>query len=201
MRGKSVFVHPRALVESRTIGSGTRVWAFAHVMAGARVGRDCNIGGHCFIEQGAVIGDRVTIKNYVAVWNGVRIEDDAFIGPQASLTNDRWPRSRNPDYVLLTTDIRRGATVGANATLLGGITIGRYAFIGAGGVVTTSVLDHELVVGNPARHRGWVCRCACPLTFHRGRATCPACHLAYVQRSGRIQCLSAAAARARRLLG
>lgn len=190
MKKTRALIHPQALVDARAVGAGTRVWAFAHVMAGARIGRHCNIGEHCFIERGAVIGDRVTIKNHVAVWDGLVIEDDAFIGPGATLTNDRWPRSQNPEWVRLITRIGRGATIGANATIVGGITIGQYALIGAGTVVTASVPSHALVVGNPGRRRGWVCRCACPLTLRQGRAACPACHLRYVQRRRALQCLT-----------
>jgi len=187
-----IFVHPTAIVESHDVGAGTRIWAFTHLMAGAMVGRDCNIGEHCYIERGAVIGDRVTIKNHVAVWDGLSIEDDVFIGPHAALTNDRWPRSRNPGWVCLTTRIRRGASIGANATILGGVTIGQYALVGAGAVVTTSVADHTLVIGSPARRTHWVCRCACPLQFRRGRAECSACHLRYQRKALGIRCLTAA---------
>lgn len=183
------WIHPRAFVESRRVGAGTRVWAFTHVMAGARIGRDCNIGEQCYIERGAVIGDRVTIKNHVAIWDGLVIEDDVFIGPAATLTNDRRPRSRCPDYQLVTTRIGRGATVGANATIVGGITIGQYAFVGAGAVVTKAVCDHELVFGNPARRHGWVCRCAHPLTFLRGHAVCLACHLRYHRQRRAVGCV------------
>src|SRR4051794_2822628 len=112
------FQHPQALVETDAIGDGTRVWAFAHVMGGAQVGRDCNIGEHCFIEKGAVLGDNVTIKNHVAVWAGVTIDEGAFLGPNASLTNDLRPRSRQVDWTLRKTHIGQGATIGANATLL-----------------------------------------------------------------------------------
>jgi len=193
------FIHPAAIVESTRIGPGTRIWAFTHVMRGTTIGRDCNIGEHCYLERGASIGDRVTIKNHVAVWDGIHIAEDVFIGPQATLINDRWPRSRNPDWIRLITRIQRGATIGANATLLGGVTVGQYALVGAGAVVTASVADYALVIGNPARRRDWVCRCACPLTFRRGRAECSACHLRYVQVKQGIQCLRAPQPGIRRL--
>lgn len=186
-RMAKAFIHPKALVESRTVGTGTRVWAFTHIMEGAVVGRDCNIGEHCYIERGAVIGDRVTIKNHVAVWDGVQIEDDAFIGPQACLTNDLRPRSRAPGWIRSTTRICRGATIGANATILPGLTIGRYALIGAGAVVTQPVAGYALVVGNPARRRGWVCRCAQPLRLQRGRARCRSCGGRYALHQGRLE--------------
>ena len=175
----SVFRHPNALVESDDIGEGTRIWAFSHVMAGARIGRGCNIGEGCFIEKGAVLGDHVTIKNHVAVWDGVTIEDHVFIGPNASLTNDLRPRSQPPDWTMRQTHIRTGASIGANATLLCGIDIGSYALVGAGAVVTSSVGPHAVVYGNPARARGSVCRCAEPLAFRKGLAICRACRSRY----------------------
>lgn len=144
-------MHPQALVESRDIGRGTRVWAFAHILPGARIGEDCNICDHTFIENDVVIGNRVTIKCGVQVWDGVRIEDDAFIGPNVTFTNDPAPRSKQylPEYPK--TWIRSGASIGANATVLPGLTIGRGAMVGAGAVVTRSVPPFAVVVGNPAR--------------------------------------------------
>jgi UDP-2-acetamido-3-amino-2,3-dideoxy-glucuronate N-acetyltransferase len=144
------FIHERAFVESETIGPGTRIWAFAHVMPGAIIGADCNICDHTYIEGGAVIGDRVTVKSGVYLWDGLRVEDDVFIGPQATFTNDRFPRSKQPFEPLITT-IRRGASIGAGATLLPGVTIGERAMVGAGAVVLEDVASEMLVVGNPAR--------------------------------------------------
>ncbi len=175
----SFFRHEQALVETDDIGEGTRVWAFTHVMSGAKVGRDCNIGEHCFIEKGAVLGDGVTIKNHVAVWAGVTVEDGAFIGPHASLTNDLRPRSRHAGWTLRETRIGQGVTIGANATLLCGIEIGPFAFVGAGAVVTASVPAHTLVYGNPARPRGFVCRCAEPIAFRNNIAVCAGCNRRY----------------------
>lgn len=162
-------VHQTALCESESIGGGTRIWAFAHVMKGARIGRDCNLGDHVFVEDGAVIGDRVTIKNGVAIWRGVTLEDDVFVGPLAVFTNDRHPRSPRAVHAqeryahvenwLEPTHLKRGATIGAGAIILCGITIGQYATVGAGAVVTRDVPDHALMLGNPARQRGWVCVC------------------------------------------
>ncbi|MBD3334274.1 MAG: N-acetyltransferase [Candidatus Eisenbacteria bacterium] len=158
-----VYVHPRGLNESEDVGAGTRIWAFAHVMPGARVGRDCNIGEGAFVEGGAVLGDCVTVKNGVAVWDLVTCEDNVFLGPYAVLTNDPVPRS-HPDYKgqrskWRPTLLRQGCTVGANATVVCGHTLGRWCFIGAGAVVTRDVADHALMAGNPARRIGWVCRC------------------------------------------
>lgn len=173
------FKHPLALVESDEIGDGTRIWAFAHVMRGGKVGKNCNIGDHCFIEAGARIGDNVTVKNHVAIWNGVTVEDWAFIGPDVALTNDLKPRSRDPQWVLSKTQIGESATVGANATILCGVTIGRCAFVGGGAVVTKDVPSYALVYGNPARVRGYVCRCAEKLVFRGTRARCKKCGRLY----------------------
>jgi UDP-2-acetamido-3-amino-2,3-dideoxy-glucuronate N-acetyltransferase len=150
MTDTSVFIHDRALVETDAIGAGTRVWAFAHVMAGAVIGRDCNLCDHTYVEGGVVVGNRVTIKSGVYLWDGVRVEDDVFIGPQATFTNDRFPRSKQPFETLATT-IRAGASIGAGAVILPGLTIGEGAMVGAGAVVIADVPDDALVVGNPAR--------------------------------------------------
>ena len=150
------FVHPDGRCESTTVGSGTRVWAFAHVLPGANIGADCNICDHVFIENDVVVGDRVTIKSGVQLWDGVRLEDDVFVGPNATFTNDPFPRSkRRPDAYAVTT-VQRGASIGANATILPGITIGLGAMVGAGSVVTSDVPPHAIVYGSPARIHGYV---------------------------------------------
>jgi acetyltransferase-like isoleucine patch superfamily enzyme len=159
--GASVFVHEAALCESDDVGPRTRVWAFAHVLPGARIGADCNICDHVFVEGGARIGDRVTVKNGVLIWDGVTLEDEVFVGPGAVFTNDIRPRVafRTPPAELLDTLVESGATIGANATIVCGVTIGRHAFVGAGAVVTSNVPPHALVIGNPAAGAGWVCEC------------------------------------------
>ena len=145
------YIHPNALVEEDVIlGQGTRVWAFVHILPGARLGEKCNICDHVFIEGNVTIGNRVTIKCGVQIWDGLRIEDDVFIGPNATFTNDPFPRSKQK-FELLNTQVKKGATVGANATILPGITIGTKAMVGAGAVVTRDVPAKTLVVGNPAR--------------------------------------------------
>ncbi len=178
--------HETALCESDQIGSGTRVWAYAHIMNGATVGRDCNICDHVFIESGAAVGDRVTIKNRALLFQGVTIADDVFVGPGVIFTNDRYPRSaRMPAasqrYVdtaqwLERTTVERGVSMGAGAIINCGLTLGEYATIGAGAVVTHNVAPHTLVVGNPARQVGWVCVCGVTLP---DRMTCGACGRSY----------------------
>ncbi len=151
----TIFTHPQALVESRTVGEGTRIWAFAHILPGAIVGAGCNICDGVFVENDVVIGDRVTIKNGVQVWDGITLEDDVFVGPNVTFTNDRVPRSRKP-FALARTYVRSGASIGANATILPGVTIGKNAMVGAGAVVVRSVPANAVVVGNPARISGYV---------------------------------------------
>lgn len=148
--GQDYSVHPLADVQTEAIGEGTRIWQFSVVLAGATIGRDCNLCAHTFIEGGVTIGDRVTVKSGVYLWEGLVIEDDVFLGPQATFTNDRTPRSR-VRIPLETTVIKAGASIGAGAVILPGLTIGRGAMIGAGAVVTKSVPDGETWVGNPAR--------------------------------------------------
>jgi acetyltransferase-like isoleucine patch superfamily enzyme/dTDP-4-dehydrorhamnose 3,5-epimerase-like enzyme len=149
------FKHDQALVESDTIGDGTKIWAFAHILPGARIGVDCNICDHTFIENDVVVGDRSTIKCGVQLWDGVTIEDDVFIGPNATFTNDRLPRNKRRPTRFLRTLVKRGASVGANSTILPDIIIGENAMVGAGAVVTRSVPANAVVVGNPARIVGY----------------------------------------------
>ena len=150
------FQHAQALVESIHIGGGTRIWAFAHVLPGAVVGRDCNICDHVFIENDVIVGDRVTVKCGVQLWDGVRLENDVFIGPNATFTNDSFPRSKQYPATFKGIVVKHGASVGANATLLPGVVIGEHAMVGAGAVVTTNVPAHAIVRGNPARLTGFV---------------------------------------------
>jgi UDP-2-acetamido-3-amino-2,3-dideoxy-glucuronate N-acetyltransferase len=156
-------IHRAALVdEGATIGPRTRVWAFVHVLTGARVGADCNLCDGVYVENEVVLGDRVTVKNGVALYDRVTVEDDVFIGPNAAFTNDLVPRSgphRSSPADFLPTILRRGATVGANATIVCGTEIGAYSFVAAGAVVTRSVPSHGVVRGNPARLTGFMCKC------------------------------------------
>lgn len=175
-RPKGVYVHPRGLCESTTVGSDTRIWAFAHVMDGAVVGSGCNIGDHAFIESGAVIGDRVTVKNSVLVWDRVSVEDEVFLGPNVVFTNDLKPRAhlkrRRED--LLPTRICRGATLGAGVVVVCGVTVGEYAFVAAGAVVVGDIPAFAMAIGNPARCIGWVCACGDRLVGDLECQTCGA---------------------------
>jgi UDP-2-acetamido-3-amino-2,3-dideoxy-glucuronate N-acetyltransferase len=150
------FVHERGLCESTKVGDGTRVWAFAHVLPGAQIGRECNVCDHVFIENDVVVGDRVTIKCGVQLWDGVRLSDDVFVGPNVTFTNDPFPRSKLRPASFAETVVGPGASLGANATILPGLTVGRRAMVGAGAVVTRDVPPNAIVVGNPARIVGYV---------------------------------------------
>jgi acetyltransferase-like isoleucine patch superfamily enzyme len=180
-RDPSVFVHERALCESDAIGARTRVWAFAHVMKGAVIGADCNVCDHAFIESGARLGDHVTVKNCVLIWDKVTVEDNVFLGPNMVFTNDMNPRVafKKSPAAFLPTLVRRGASIGANATIVCGHSVGAYAFIGAGAVVTANIPPYALVFGVPARQHGWMCRCGEQLTIEGGAAYCAACGRGY----------------------
>jgi len=157
---KEPVVHPSAVVDQGAIvGDGTLIWHDAHVRAGARIGRDCVVGKGVYVDTGAIIGDGCKIQNNVSVYQGVTLDDEVFVGPSAVFTNDRFPRAASDDWELVTTAVRRGASIGANATILCGHEIGSFAMVAAGAVVTDDVADHELVAGNPARRLGWVCDC------------------------------------------
>jgi len=146
-----MFIHPSSDVQSKQIGEGTRVWQYVVILPGAVIGRDGNICSHCFIENKVIVGDRVTVKCGVQLWDGVTLEDDVFVGSNATFTNDMKPRSRNAAAQLMPTLVKKGATIGANATILPGLTIGEGAMVGAGAVVTKDVPSGCTVVGNPAR--------------------------------------------------
>lgn len=159
-----VFKHPTAIVESETIGEGTKIWHFVHVREKVRIGKNCTIGKSVYIDTGVEIGDHVKIENFASLYRGVKIEDEVFIGPAVTFTNDIYPRSFLWDETRLGyTQVRRGASIGANATIICGVTIGEYALVGAGSVVTRDVPPFGLVYGNPARLAGFVCSCGLPL--------------------------------------
>jgi UDP-2-acetamido-3-amino-2,3-dideoxy-glucuronate N-acetyltransferase len=188
---KNYFVHESSFVdEPSDIGEGTRIWHFSHVMTGSKIGRGCNIGQNVVISPQVRIGDNVKIQNNVSIYTGVELEDDVFCGPSMVFTNVSNPRShvsRKDEY--RATLVKRGASIGANATVVCGHTIGRYAFIGAGAVVTRDVPDYAMVVGNPSRVIGWMCQCGVKLDLSRDpakeeRATCSACESSYVKTGG-----------------
>lgn len=187
------FVHESSYVdEGSQIGPGTRIWHFSHVMQNARIGANCNIGQNVVISPGVVIGSNVKIQNNVSVYTGCVLEDDVFCGPSMVFTNVINPRShveRKHEY--RRTLVSRGASLGANCTIVCGTTIGRYAFVGAGAVVTRDVPDYALVYGSPARLRGWMCACGVALVFHADgdhvdRACCSGCGAGYVKTGLRV---------------
>ncbi len=173
------YIHPTATVEDgATLGAGTKIWHHGQVRSNARVGTDCSFGKNVFIDTGVHVGNGVRIQNNVSVYAGVTIEDDVFVGPSAVFTNDLYPRAGNPGFEIVPTLVRHGATIGANATIICGIEIGRFATVAAGSTVTRSVADHQLVMGVPARPAGWVCACGQVVTRSvepPDTLTCPQC--------------------------
>jgi UDP-2-acetamido-3-amino-2,3-dideoxy-glucuronate N-acetyltransferase len=181
----NTFVHESAYVdEGAEVGEGTKIWHFSHVMSGARIGRGCNIGQNVVISPGVTIGNNVKIQNNVSIYTGVSLEDDVFCGPSMVFTNVVNPRShvsRKHEYQQ--TIVGRGASLGANSTIVCGHNVGRYAFVGAGAVVTRDVADYALVVGNPARVSGWMCQCGVKLAAGNTpptRVQCGACRSDYI---------------------
>jgi acetyltransferase-like isoleucine patch superfamily enzyme len=153
-------IHSSAVVEEPSaIGAGTRIWHGSHVRAGSTIGRDCTLGFSVYVDDGVVIGNRCKLQNHVSVFRGVLLADEVFVGPSAVFTNDLYPRACSPDWEVTPTRVGRGASIGANATIVCGAVIGDWAVVAAGAVVTGDVAAHSLVMGVPARHRGWACRC------------------------------------------
>ena len=183
------FAHESSFVDpGATIGAGTKIWHFCHVMPGAVIGERCVLGQNVVVMPGTRIGNNVKIQNNVSVYEGVELEDDVFCGPSCVFTNVATPRSHvSRKHAFQPTRVRRGATIGANATIVCGITLGEYAFVGAGAVVTADVPAHALVVGVPARQVGWVCQCGERLALDgAGRGTCAACGTSYAEREGAL---------------
>lgn len=182
------FLHPTALVESDQIGEGTSVWAYAHILKGAVVGRETTISDFCFVESGAVIGSFVNIKNNNCIWDGITIEDGVFIGPNVTFTNDRYPRSRKykalPRHIdgswLEGAKVGKNASIGGGSIILPGVKIGACAMIAAGSLVTRNVLPHALMVGSPAKQKGWVCECGMSMDYKsHNELQCPTCKTSY----------------------
>jgi len=193
MPEKDYFVHESAYVDpGAKIGKGTKIWHFSHIMSGAEIGEHCNIGQNVFIAKNVKIGNNVKIQNNVSVYEGVVLENDVFCGPSCVFTNVKTPRSafprnRSEDYI--PTIVKRGATIGANATVVCGVTLGEWSFVAAGAVVTKDVPPYALVAGVPARPIGWACRCGVRLKFDGEEATCQACGRRYQKVGDGIKCL------------
>jgi UDP-2-acetamido-3-amino-2,3-dideoxy-glucuronate N-acetyltransferase len=176
------FAHESSCIdEGATIGANSRIWHFCHIMPGATIGRECSLGQNVFVATGVAVGNNVKIQNNVSLYTGVTVEDDVFLGPSMVFTNVINPRShviRRDEY--RQTTIERGATIGANATVVCGVRLGRYCFVGAGAVVTRDVPPYALVYGSPARQQGWMCTCGVRLYFEGAAATCAACGQGYL---------------------
>ena len=192
MAKEKYFVHQSSYIDRDvSIGDGTEVWHFCHIMSKATIGRNCTIGQNIFIDRNVTIGNNVTIQNSVSVYEGVTLEDDVFVGASAVFTNvltprASFPRSRPQD--IQKTLVRRGATIGANATIACGTTVGVCAFVGAGAVLTRDAPDHALMMGVPARVSGWVCACGRKIAFNeQNKARCPACRRDYVRAGGQVR--------------
>lgn len=189
---RGYFVHPTATIDPGCeIGEGTKIWHYTHVMSGAKIGKNCVLGQNVFVGRNVRIGDGCKIQNNVSIYEGVTLEDYVFCGPSMVFTNVINPRSEiSRKHEFRPTLVKRGATLGANCTIICGNTIGRYAFVAAGAVVTRDVPDYALVMGVPARVTGWVCRCGVKLEFDEtGRATCKECGRRYVKDKGRVRVL------------
>ncbi|HEU4953917.1 MAG TPA: acyltransferase [Gemmatimonadales bacterium] len=183
------FAHESSYIDDgAVIGDGTKIWHFCHVMPGAVIGARCNLGQNVVVMSGTRLGSNVKVQNNVSIYEGVELEDDVFCGPSCVFTNVTNPRShvsRKSEY--RRTLVRRGTSIGANATIVCGVTLGEYSFIGAGAVVTSDVPDYALMVGVPARRVGWMCQCGVRLRLEQGRAACAACGAAYQESDGLLR--------------
>ena len=198
MAASKYFAHESSYVDDgAVIGNGTKIWHFSHVMPGAVIGERCNLGQNVVVMPGTKIGNNVKIQNNVSIYEGVELEDDVFCGPSCVFTNVMNPRSHVPrknEY--RRTLVKRGGSIGANATIVCGVTLGEYAFIGAGAVVTSDVPAYGLMVGVPARRVGWMCQCGEPLHPSAGRAACGVCGATYEESGGILRQIVASRARA-----
>jgi UDP-2-acetamido-3-amino-2,3-dideoxy-glucuronate N-acetyltransferase len=188
------YAHPSSFVdEGARIGEGTKIWHFCHIFSGARIGKNCKIGQNVVVHGSVVIGDNAKLQNNVSLYDGVYLEDDVFCGPSSVFTNIFNPRSavnRNDPKFYRKTTVRKGATIGANATIVCGVEIGRYAFIGAGAVVTRDVPDYALVYGSPAKCHGWMCECGEKIKLSKGKLACSICGAQYKKIKGRLSRVS-----------
>ncbi|OKP81745.1 transferase [Paenibacillus helianthi] len=180
---RKYFSHPQAIVESENIGANTRIWAFAHILPGAVLGENCNVNDHTFVENDVIIGSNVTVKSGVYIWDGVRIQDNVFIGPNVTFTNDLRPRSKQYPSIFLKTVLEEWVSIGANATIIAGNTIGKYAMVGAGSLVTKNIPNNTLWYGNPAKFKGYICNCGEKLST---QFSCSACGKQYLLKDGNI---------------
>jgi acetyltransferase-like isoleucine patch superfamily enzyme len=187
MSPNNLIVHSSSIVDTNQVGANTRIWAFVHILNGAKIGEECNVCDHVFIESDVVVGNFVTIKSGVYIWNGVTIEDHVFVGPNVSFTNDIYPRSQAYLQKHPQTRIKKGASIGAGSVLIAGIKIGCFAMVGAGSVVTNDVSDYELVMGNPARVHGYICECAKKLKSGSNKELNCSCGLTYKITSKGVQ--------------
>lgn len=187
---KKYFVHRTAIVDSgANVGAGTKIWHFSHVAAGAHVGKGCKLGQNVYVAPGVIIGNNVKIQNNVSLYEGITLEDNVFCGPSCVFTNIFNPRClypRNSKEFFRQTLVKNGASIGANATIICGITLGRNSFVGAGAVVTRDVPDYGLFYGNPAKHHGWMCACGEKLKFGRIEAKCIHCDRIFAKSGERI---------------
>ena len=183
------YVHPSSFVdEGAVVGKGTKIWHFCHVLPGAVIGERCNVGQNCVIMPGVKLGNNVKMQNNVSVYEGVELEDDVFCGPSCVFTNVMNPRSHIPrKHEYRKTLVKRGTSIGANATVVCGVTLGEYAFIGAGAVVTSDVPSFALMVGVPARRIGWMCQCGERLQPAKGQAACAVCGARYAEAGGALR--------------
>jgi acetyltransferase-like isoleucine patch superfamily enzyme len=174
-------IHPLSDVQTKQIGIGTEIWQFVVILEGAKIGANCNINSHCFIENDVIIGDNVTIKCGVNIWDGIRLENNVFIGPAVTFINDKFPRSKRYPEAYLGAYVEEGASIGANATIMANIRIGKYSMIGAGSVVTRNIPNNTIWIGNPARMRGYICDCGYNLD---SKLSCIKCNTVYKSENG-----------------
>lgn len=182
------FIHELSDVQTAKIGTGSRIWQYCIVLKGAQIGRDCNICSHVLIENDVKIGNSVTVKSGVQIWDGITIEDNVFVGPNVTFANDRYPKSRNTNYKCENVTVKKGASIGANSTILPGVVIGEYSMIGAGSVVTKDVPEFSVYFGNPAVFKNYICKCG--NIFKENVFKCDKCGLQYTLKDNRLELIN-----------